>query len=135
MIVTLSYSQETYPKKVVINKDTLVAITEKHTKIINECFIDVIYCNIENDSLKKEVKILKEVIKNDSLVISGQSLDLTKYQQIDTNKSKIIETNGREIDKLKEQVEKEKKMSETRATILGVSLIANVVTLIFYALK
>jgi len=135
LTVTSLYSQETYPKKLVINSDTLVAITEKHTKIINKCFIDVFYCNIENDSLRKEVKILKEVVKNDSLVITSQSLDLTKYQEIITNKGKINETTIKELDKLKIQLEKEEKLSNTRVMVLGGSLVINVVLILLYSLK
>ena len=57
MTVTCLYCQNIYPKKIVLNKDTLVLITDYQAKQITKTYLLLDYCNQE--SLIKD-KILSE---------------------------------------------------------------------------
>lgn len=66
MIVTLSYCQNTYPQKIVLNKDTVVAITETQLQHINECFY-------QRDGMRSDADSMAYLLSMQSLSISRQS--------------------------------------------------------------
>lgn len=66
MIATLSYCQNTYPQKIVLNKDTVVAITETQLQHINECFY-------QRDGMRSDADSMAYLLSMQSLSISRQS--------------------------------------------------------------
>lgn len=66
LIVTLSYCQNTYPQKIVLNKDTVVAITETQLQHINECFY-------QRDGMRSDADSMAYLLSMQSLSISRQS--------------------------------------------------------------
>lgn len=62
MIPILSYSQTLYPKKIVLNKDTVVVITPKQLKLSNQKMLMTGYYRRVSDTLMKEkAKYLKSI--------------------------------------------------------------------------
>ena len=84
LIVTLSYCQNTYPKKIVLdNKDTVVAITETQLQYINECFYDRDAMSVDADSMAyllamQSLSIERQSNINKKLVLKNTKL-LTDY--------------------------------------------------------
>jgi hypothetical protein len=66
LTVTLSYCQNTYPQKIVLNKDTVVAITETQLQHINECFY-------QRDGMRSDADSMAYLLSMQSLSISRQS--------------------------------------------------------------
>jgi hypothetical protein len=66
LTVTLSYCQNTYPQKIVLNKDTVVAITETQLQHINECFY-------QRDGMRADADSMAYLLSMQSLSISRQS--------------------------------------------------------------
>lgn len=66
MIVTLSYCQNTYPQKIVLNKDTVVTITKTQLQHINECFY-------QRDGMRIDADSMAYLLSMQSLSISRQS--------------------------------------------------------------
>lgn len=59
----MSYCQTSYPKKIVVGKDTVVAVTETQLKEINKTFL-------ETEALKEETQVLKKTISEKDSVIA-----------------------------------------------------------------
>jgi hypothetical protein len=66
LTVILSYCQNTYPQKIVLNKDTVVAITETQLQHINECFY-------QRDGMRSDADSMAYLLSMQSLSISRQS--------------------------------------------------------------
>lgn len=66
LTVTLSYCQNTYPQKIVLNKDTVVAVTETQLQRINECFY-------QRDGMRSDADSMAYLLSMQSLSISRQS--------------------------------------------------------------
>lgn len=76
MTVILSYSQNSYPKNILLNKDTFVVITKEQLKKINKDYYTLEL--LDSLSSLKEINIAllestiedyKEIIKNQELII------------------------------------------------------------------
>ena len=95
LIAILSFCQETYPKKIYIESDTVLAITDEQLIIINETFDELDYYKVKNDSLYIDLIIHKELIEkqlniNSILVsknteISIENDNLYRKDQINTD--------------------------------------------------
>lgn len=105
LIATLSYSQNTYPKKIVLeSKDTIVAITETQLQYINECFSQRDEMSTDVDSMSyllamqslsiyRQSKINKELILKNTKLLSDYS-DVTKMYELE---KKITEYKEQEL--------------------------------------
>jgi hypothetical protein len=72
-MTALSYSQNSYPKKIVWNNDTIIAITPNHLIQINVKFEEVKYCNSDLEDSKRYIGELENLnIKKDSLILEYQ---------------------------------------------------------------
>lgn len=68
---TLSYCQTSYPKKILVDKDTVVAITETQLKEINKTFL-------ETEALRAETKVLKTaILQKDSVIANLKEVYVT----------------------------------------------------------
>lgn len=82
----LVFSQVGYPKKVVIGKDTVVAITDSQVKYLNLIHLDLSICRELNDSLLKK-------IQNDSLLIIAQkNYNQSIFRENEINKNILKNT-------------------------------------------
>jgi hypothetical protein len=103
MISNLSFSQSGYPKQIVIDKDTLVAITPQQVKTLNLLNVDFKECNdikkalilkVESDSLLitkqneyegllvKRLDAQDVVMKNDNIIYKSLQSDLDKANKL-----------------------------------------------------
>jgi hypothetical protein len=57
--------------KLVIDGDTLVAITVEQAKTINQSFLDARHYKTVNDSLGQKIVLLESMADNDSLIIKS----------------------------------------------------------------
>jgi len=92
LIATLSYCQNTYPKKIVLdNKDTVVAITETQLQYINECFYQRDGMDIDADSMayllamqslsiSRQSKINKQLVLKNTKLLSDYSDVMKMYE-------------------------------------------------------
>ena len=103
MISNLSFSQNGYPKQVVINKDTVVAINMQQVKSLNLLKVDFDECSdiknalilkIKEDSiliskgheyeslLNSRLNAQDKVITNDNIIYKSLQIDLEKSQKL-----------------------------------------------------
>lgn len=92
-----SYSQNTYPKKIVWNNDTIVAITPDQLAQINIKFEGYKYCNTElENSIKYIGEIEKLLLQKDSVIadykVTYRSLTMS-YDNLDWTTTRIENDN------------------------------------------
>jgi hypothetical protein len=103
-MTALSYSQNTYPKKIVWNNDTIIAITPNHLIQINIKFEEAKYCNSDLEDSKRYIKEIEELShKKDSLLtdyaFSIRNLNMLYYNldslatQIENDNKKLYNQN------------------------------------------
>lgn len=103
-------SQNTYPKKLIIDNDEVIAITPPQLSIINGVFV-------ERDGLKVEIDSLNSIVKNyhelsnimKSQSISKDSIISKQYSLLDI-KNIIIEEQSLNISDLKSKDKKNKRL-------------------------
>ena len=122
MIAILSYCQNTYPKKIVLdNKDTVVAITETQLQHVNECFYDRDVMGVDADSMAyllamQSLSIERQSNINKKLVLKNTKL-LTEY--LDAIKLYELE---KQITHYKEQELKAAKKKQIKMMVGGFSV-------------
>ena len=82
MIVKLLFSQEIYPKKVVINKDTLILVTLTQLANVNVTFERLKEYKQCSLILQDKVLLLSETVKEYELVDSLRVVELENYKEI-----------------------------------------------------
>ena len=83
LIATSVFSQTNLPKKVVIGKDTLILISSIQLKQINVLLL--------------ERRTLKEIITDVQSKISIQNRDIVKMNQLNQDKTKLIDLQSKQI--------------------------------------
>ena len=130
----LSFCQTTYPKKLVIDNDTVVVITPIQLKGINQLLVDR---KILKETLS-DVQIRFKMLQND--ILSMNKLSENKSQLISLQKKQIEDLtslNGysdQNITLLKQQLKDEKK-KKVKFTVIGISTTALITTTIVSLLK
>lgn len=109
----LGFSQTGYPKKVTVNKDTVIALTPAQVKIINLKKFDLDVCNEINDSLISK-------IKSDSVLIVHQNLLCVSLREQISTQGKIIDNNNAINSNLQKDLEKAKKLYNRQKIKTGV---------------
>ena len=113
MIATLLFSQELYPRKILLGKDTVVAITPEQVVLINElCEDGEFYEEQYNDALNalnKVDSICKEQEKG-----LNKSIELNKNLMVNYRRSNEAR------DELNESLIKEQKKSKRNLYIGGI---------------
>lgn len=77
----LTFSQVGYPKKVVIEKDTVVAITNEQVKKINLAHLELQECN------EIKVSLFDKITKDSLLIVAQKSYSESLLKEVDLNKS------------------------------------------------
>lgn len=129
----LGYSQATYPREIVLDGDTLVAITIEQSKEINASFLDASYYKASNDSLGEKVVLLRAKIDNKDLVIGDLRVQIDNLGQIIINKDLTIEELKEDLKETDGELIKEKNNNKWRKVFLKVSIAANAVLLLIVA--
>ena len=86
MTSSLSFSQIGYPKKIVIGKDTIVAVTQNQVKQLNILHFDYKECNEIKDSLIANTK------KDSILIESQKKYSVSLENQLSTQGKILLNT-------------------------------------------
>lgn len=104
----LGYSQNSYPKKIVLDNDTLIIVTTDQLKAANEKMILGEYYHSLSDTLIKE--------KTENLKA------LSRYQGIVTKQKNLYEIAEEQINSLKESMKVREEICEEEKTIINKKL-------------
>lgn len=124
----LSFSQNGYPKEVILNKDTLVALKYSQLKEINKALQEGENCKV---LLLEEEKL---VLKYDSLIKDGTSLVVNLKSQL-SEKDLQLGYKDQQIDLRDKEIKKILRTNKTNKTIFGItigSLVAGLLGFIIY---
>lgn len=115
-----SFCQETYPKAIALDKDTIVAITVTQAKDINVTYLKLARCSQINDSLTVQIEDYERI-----KALQDNSISSYKYQNfISENKCKVCENTlieaNREIGVKEDQM---KKLKISRNFFISVSFL------------
>ena len=122
-----SYSQNTYPRKIVIENDTIVALKIEQIKYINAMF--EVQNNLEDrlNIAEEYIKGVEEVQKNkDTLLIEYRS-KISDLSTLNNEMNSLATEANKRSTELKERLKKSNRRVKTFAII---SFVAGVVTVI-----
>lgn len=102
------YSQNSYPKKIVLDNDTLIIVTTDQLKAANEKMIlGEYYHSLSNTLIKEKTENLKA---------------LSRYQGIVTKQKNLYEIAEEQINSLKESMKVREEICEEEKTIINKKL-------------
>lgn len=78
----LSYCQGSYPKKLLIEGDTVVAITVDQAKKVNKAFISAGHYKEISDSLNVKIDVLEQKAVNNSFIIAKKDTIIKEWKEI-----------------------------------------------------
>lgn len=82
LIAQLSYSQDSLPRKLVIDGDTGVFITVSQAKKTVKAFLSAEHYSQISDSLQCKIELQEERLTNDSLIISKKDTIIEEFKSI-----------------------------------------------------
>lgn len=85
IVPTLVFSQERYPRKMIIGNDTVVAISVPQLKVINSVFIDL-------NEYKVKVDTLSHIVSQYKLLTDSMDEKISKLDSIIARKDLLIST-------------------------------------------
>lgn len=100
MIIPMSlYSQEKYPKKLIIGNDTVVAISVPQLRTINSVFVDLNEYKVKVDTLNYLVNLYKDLtvnlnekISTQDSIISRKNLLINTYSDMNDDNLAVIKS-------------------------------------------
>ena len=120
MTALYSFSQETYPKKIVYKKDTLVAITIAQSRKINLMYLETQHCAaIRDDQGRKIVLLATKSANQDSIIVKLRDIIDAEKLRADNNKLEATKA----VDQLEDTDAKHKKDKvkvTLRSIVIGV---------------
>lgn len=99
-----AFSQVDYPRKAVIDKDTVCIISIEQARTINNVFIDRDECNELKDSLSSQVKTYSALVSEQDKLIASQGKEIEIKENIIAEKNVIIESDSKLLKKQNRQV-------------------------------
>ncbi len=116
----LSYSQKTFPKKIIINSDTLVLITVPQMREINLVYERFSICDTVRSLYKREIQDYQNLAENNTATIENFQSQINLQDSIVS-----LMTMGNDIctDRVREKNIKIRGLEVQRNVFLGVSLI------------
>lgn len=125
LIATLSYSQNSFPKKLIIGEDTVIGITADQLKMINREFLENEVLRQVLDTTEAHIGVINgNIYKIQQVSLNSVKLTAMMSEQIkETNKKvEILET---AIDRLEKEVKYQKiKTTKSIAIASGVTISA-----------
>lgn len=100
MIIPMSlYSQEKYPKKLIIGNDTVVAISVPQLRTMNSVFVDLNEYKVKVDTLSYLVNLYKDLTTNlnekistQDSIISRKNLLINTYSDMNDDNLAVIKS-------------------------------------------
>jgi len=112
MIVSFCNCQETYPKVIVNDKDTVIAVTYEQAKKVNVAYIDLSEC-------KELIEVYQSQAVKDSILIEKlREFAIISQSQISTQ-NKAIENYAKMNNELKKSLSISEKQKKRNSIILG----------------
>ena len=130
LTVVSSYCQKTYPNKLIIDNDTVVAITVDQLREINVVYERLNQCGEENDYLNKKVFLMDEIIANTDGLATLYELENDNLKKIVVNKQREIEINRKKVNELSMELDSEVKKNKLIKPILSTSIALNIVLIL-----
>lgn len=124
------FCQIAYPKKAVIDKDTVCIITIEQTRLLDKVFIEKDECNELKDSLNSELNNYGDLVNDQKQIIASQDTQIVIQKKIIQEKNNII----KDDDKLLKKAERKNKwlrIEEVVCSSLGViigAIVTHVIT-------
>lgn len=103
-MIKLSFSQEGYPRKIIIDKDTVCAITIAQVDSVNKAFVNNDKCNEEKDSLNSQINNYETLVEGQDRVIASQGKEIEIQKNISAEKDTIIASDEKLLKKQNRQV-------------------------------
>ena len=122
-----SYSQSTYPKRMLIDGDTVVAITVEQSKKVNKTFLEKNYYKTVTESLGKKVTLLEMNSNIDYIIINKLKVQIDNLNLIISNKQKAMDKQKEDLDATDRELKKSKRKNRFKKVGLGMSIAANIV--------
>lgn len=97
-------SQDEYPRKIVIDKDTVCAITIPQLDSANKSFVEGDKCKEEKDSLNSQIKNYETLVEGQDTVIASQGKEIDIQKNISAEKDAIIASDEKLLNKQNRQV-------------------------------
>lgn len=119
LLTKLSISQTGYPKLVLINSDTVCAVTIVQLDSINAEHINLLECRELKDSLDSQFKVCEDLVKDQKEIISSQEKEIKIQKDITGEKDKLIVIEEEKNKKL----ERKAKWLKLQRNILAVAVV------------
>lgn len=104
LMTKLIFCQTVYPRKVVIDKDTVCIISTEQVRQLNNVFIDRDECNELKDSLNSQLNTYDKLTKAQQEVINSQDKEIVLQKKIVEEKDVIIHNDEKMLKKQGRQV-------------------------------
>ena len=89
-MIKLSISQQGYPRKIVIDKDTVCAITIPQLDSVNIAYVNSDQCRELNDSLNSELANYGDLVQQQKYIIASKDKELAIQKKISLTQDSII---------------------------------------------
>lgn len=130
-MTTYGFSQTTYPKRILYNGDTLLAITYEQTVKINRSLNKLLSLEEVFPELKKEISVLEDIqeisaqqIETQRQIISKKDLQLQQYDE-------YMEKSKQYTESLQATLKKDR--ARTIKTVIGVGVGGALIGILFGA--
>ena len=114
----------------VIDGDTLVAITVKQAKKVDKTFMERNYYKTVTDTLGKKIILLESKLENDSLIIDAKNVQIDNLELIIINKQVVIDRQKDDLVATDKELRKEKRWGVFSKVGLKVSAVINIVLIL-----
>lgn len=121
LIATLSYSQASYPKKLILNNDTIVGITPDQLTKINQVFS-------YSELLKEDLDIQNERIEKLTIINKQQSSTINKVIQNVAYLSHYSDSLTLSNTNIQLRIERQKKL--TKMSFLGGIILSSLIFIV-----
>lgn len=97
LTVQSAICQTAYPKKAVIDGDTVCILNSEQTKAVNKVFVDRDECFELRDSLYSQIKNYDILVSDKNSVITSQQTEIDICKKIISDKDIIIQSSNKQL--------------------------------------
>ena len=134
MTITSSYSQNSFPKKIVLNRDTVIAISPVQLQTINQKLLQLaMYKEVAADCGNSVATLNKNIEQANTLIAQQNELIAFQKKQIN-DLNKLDDYSNQNIDVLKKQLKLQKQRT-AKAVFIGSGVTALVTATVISLLK
>lgn len=134
MTITSSYSQNSFPKKIVLNNDTVIAITSHQLVTINQKLLQLaMYKEVASDCGNSMATLNKSIEKANALIAQQSELIAFQKAQI-SDLNKLDDYSKQNIEVLKKQLKLQRQRT-VKAVVIGSGVTALVTATVISLLK